>query len=190
MTYLRQTSPWTRAMIGVLALAAVAIGVTVASASGADSESSDPEAQGNVTFAPAPDVIEDFKNCMSEHGVDVPVPGEPFDGEPGVHEPSAEAKQAFEACEDELPARPPEAGALVVAQRPDGKAFREFRDCMSEHGVDVPEPPARPGRLELHEPSAVEQDAFEACSDQLPAPPIGACPPPGRPPAPGMSDDE
>jgi hypothetical protein len=192
MSHLRQISPWTRAMVGIVALAAAAIAVIVATAGSADANDADPEARGDVTFMPGPppEVIEDFKNCMSEHGVDVPEPGEPFDGEPGVHEPSAEAKQAFEACEDELPAHPPEGGAVMLAPRPDGKAFREFRDCMSDHGADVPKPPARPGRRELHEPSAAEQDAFEACGDKLPAPPLGGCPPPGRPQAPGMSDDE
>jgi hypothetical protein len=188
MRYLRQLTPWTRAIVGVLALAVAAIAVTVASASDADSEDRF-EPRGDVALAPPPDldVVGDFKDCMSEHGVDVPEPGEPFDAPRGTHAPSAEERQAFEACGNKLP-RPP-AGAVVFGGRPDSEAFEKFRDCMSDHGVDVPEPPARPRGRGLHEPSAEQQDAFEACRDQLPAPPIGACRAPGRPPTPGMSDD-
>src|SRR4051794_16223617 len=102
MRYLRQISPWTRAMLGVVALAIVAVGVTVGSASGSDSTTTDPAA-GSGTAVPAPpdpDAIKAFQDCMAEHGVDVPKPGEPFAGPRGAHEPSAETRQAFEACGD------------------------------------------------------------------------------------------
>ena len=190
MSYLRQISPWTRAMLAVLALAGAAIAVTVATASGADSAGSDSAAPGDVTFAPGldPDIIEEFESCMSDHGVDVPEPGERFEGPRGVHEPTDEEREAFEACEEKLP-RPPH-GAVMLAPRPDSEAFEEFRDCMSEHGADVPKRPPHGGERRLDEPSAEEREAFEACGDQLPAPPPGVCPPPGAPPALGMSDDD
>ena len=185
MSYIRQVGPWTRAMIGILALGAVAIAISVATASGADSR-----AKGDVTFAagPDPDVIEKFQQCMSDHGIDVPEPGERFEGPPGVHEPSDEEREAFEACQDELP-KPPEGAFTVPAPPPNDEAFQEFRDCMADEGADVPKPPERGEERPLHEPSAREEKALEACRVQLPAPRFGACPPPGPPPAPGMSQD-
>ena len=142
MSHLRQINPWMRAMLGVAALAAAAIAVTVATASGADAKDSEPEARGDVMFAPGPPpaAVGDFADCMSEHGVDVPQPGEPFDGEPGVHEPTDEEREALEACEGELP-RPPH-HAFNLPAPPNDKAFRE---CMSKHGADLPPPPERRG---------------------------------------------
>ncbi len=183
MSHLRQISPWTRAMLGVAALAAAAIAVTVATASGADSEG-----QGDVTLAPDPDIVGEFEDCMSEHGVDVPEPGEPFDGPPGVHEPSAEEKAAFEACEGKLP-RPPH-GAMLFAAPADREALEKLRDCMSEHGVELPDPGERSLERAPRGPSAEEREAFEACGDLMPGPPLGDCPPPpGRPPEVAIPQD-
>ena len=72
---------------------------------------------------------------------------------------------------------------------PDPEALKEFRDCMSEHGAELPEPPKRPQRRALEEPSSIEREAFEACRDQLPEPPRGDCRAPGPPPGIAMPQD-
>lgn len=100
-------------------------------------------------------------------------------------------------------------GPRVELSEQDREAMEEFRSCMSEQGVDVPEPPPAPGsegddgdrgdrsehRLKppTEEERAEMEKAFEACEDKLPegaphpGPPCG--PPPGGPapgqPAPG-----
>jgi hypothetical protein len=68
----------------------------------------------------------------------------------------------------------------------DSEAMSAFRDCMSEHGAEVPEGPAvvrppgtdsppsgdrgeiPPARGELTEPDAETQEALEACADLMP----------------------
>ena len=119
MSYLRQITPWTRAVIGVLALALAAVAVTVANASGEDSR--DPE---SVAFGPDPEAFDEFHDCISEHGVDVPEPfavrgpgsGRPPAGArlrarppgPALARPDSKTREAFEACADLMP-KPPHA---------------------------------------------------------------------------------
>jgi hypothetical protein len=75
---------------------------------------------------------------------------------------------------------------------PDPEAAQEFRDCMEEHGADLPEPPeggvppdpgempppqrfdAKPGEL-----PEIDEDALEACRDLMPEGPGGAIIVPG-----------
>ena len=97
------------------------------------------------------------------------------------------------------PGGPPGVAFRMELSDEDREALEEFRSCMSDQGVDVPEPPPAPGeegdggdRFEhrLKPPSEEERakmdEAFEACSDNLPegaaghpGPPCG--PPPGGP---------
>jgi hypothetical protein len=80
---------------------------------------------------------------------------------------------------------PPGAGFRMELSEEDREALEEFRSCMSDEGVDLPEPPPEPGsegsdgergerRSEhrLKPPSDEErakmEEAFEACKDKLP----------------------
>jgi hypothetical protein len=64
-------------------------------------------------------------------------------------------------------------GSPPEGQRPDPEELEEFRTCMEEQGVELPEPGEAP-------PANVEelQQAFEACRDLLPE---GLIPPGGAP---------
>jgi hypothetical protein len=183
MKHLRRAATTSRWLLGALAVAVTAVALTVTNAMGSDSDPG-----GDVTTAaPGLDVIQKFQDCMSEHGVDVPEPGEPFGGPRKVHEPSAKEREALEACQDVMPARPPGPPPMIGLAAGDRKAFTEFRDCMADHGVDLPAPSAGPPP---RDPSAKDRDAFEACADQLPKPPAGGCPAPGGPPAFEMHRDD
>jgi hypothetical protein len=54
-----------------------------------------------------------------------------------------------------------------------------FRECLDEHGAELPDPPDPPDAgsappaegLELPAPSGKTQRALEACADLAPAPP-------------------
>ncbi len=93
---------------------------------------------------------------------------------------------------------PPGAGFRMELSEGDREALEEFRSCMSDQGVDLPEPPPAPGEEgggdrtfehRLKPPSESERakmdEALEACEDKLPegagrpGPPCG--PPPGGP---------
>jgi hypothetical protein len=75
---------------------------------------------------------------------------------------------------------------------PDSEAAQEFRDCMEEHGADLPEPqdggaPPEPGetpppqRFEVQpgELPELDEEALEACADLMPQGPGGALIVPG-----------
>ncbi|MDX6583163.1 MAG: hypothetical protein QOI10_2347 [Solirubrobacterales bacterium] len=194
MSHLRQIASMSRWIIGALAVAVTAIALTVTSASG-----SDPETQGEVAVAPDPAAFDKFRDCMSEHGADVPEPFGVAFRAPGAGRPQlnarppgpppaprdAETRKAFEACSSLLP--PPPSVAAFPGP-PDPKAFNEFRTCMSDHGADVPKPPRggiapppppgaapgdwkRPKGAALLRPSSAERQAFEACREKLLEPP-------------------
>jgi hypothetical protein len=97
---------------------------------------------------------------------------------------------------------PPGVAFRMDLSEEDRKAMEEFRSCMEDEGVDLPDPPPLPDvegsdapggerRFEHHlkppseEERAKMEEAFEACSDKLPegarhvGPPCG--PPPGGP---------
>jgi hypothetical protein len=72
-----------------------------------------------------------------------------------------------------------------AASGPDSEAAQAFRDCMSEHGADLPEPPSgAPGAPSLGAtsgqmpaPDAATRQALQACRDLAPQPPAGVQPP-------------
>jgi hypothetical protein len=96
--------------IGLIVVLAVALVVAIAS-SGSDEDGSSAEAapqtfQGSPPEGferPDPEVVEEFRACMEDQGVEVPEPGEapPSDGD--------RLQEAFAACSDLLPEdiRPP-----------------------------------------------------------------------------------
>jgi len=148
--------------------------------------------------------MKDFRECMKEQGIDLPPhgprgphgrggigrPGPTANQDPRPEPPDPAAyQQAFDACKDKLPQPDPEVQAK----------FEEFRSCMAEHGIELPELP-QPGQLpqppdpnaEPAEPQRPDLTAFkaayEACKDKLPTGPDGRplhYPMPGHPGGPG-----
>jgi hypothetical protein len=137
--------------------------------------------------------IEEYRACMSEHGVETDVPrfgrgrgrghhgpgrrgpdGAPPDEEPAVDPDTLE--KAAEACRDKFP-RPPGVSEEERAERE--AAHEAFRTCMAEQGVELQEhvPLVRPSRPADDEREA-RRAAFEACRDQLPERPRGGPPAP------------
>ena len=87
-------------------LAALAVTAGVAVGCGEDevsSRSADSGAQGRTSEAPqgAPAGIEDFQACLEKQGVELPEPGS--GGAPPGDGMSERTREAFEACQDELP---------------------------------------------------------------------------------------
>jgi hypothetical protein len=95
-------------------LAALALTAGVAVGCGEDEKSggsADSGAQGRTSEAPqgAPARIEDFQACLEKQGVELPEPGS--GGAPPGDGMSEKAREAFEACQDELPERVAPGGA-------------------------------------------------------------------------------
>lgn len=89
------------ALMAALALA----GGLAAGCGGGDESNGDAGsgAQDAPSRAPqgAPAGIEEFQSCLEEQGVELPEPGS--GGAPPGQDMSAEAQNAFEACQDKLP---------------------------------------------------------------------------------------
>jgi len=125
-----------------------------------------------------------FAQCMRDHGVDVPDPeqgrifvprggagGGGGGGAQGLNPNDPAFQTAMTACRDKLPngGEPPKLNAEQIEQ------FRQFAQCMRDHGVNVPDPNADgtlqfgPGRglgqIDRNDPAV--QAAFTACRDKL-----------------------
>jgi hypothetical protein len=110
------------ALAAATALLVLAVGVTVGviAAGGSSDEANqasdrfqqrpdaDEPGPGPRLFAPDPEALEDFRECLQERGVEVPEPG----SDPPPDFDRDELQKAFEACRDELPSdiRPPSGG--------------------------------------------------------------------------------
>jgi hypothetical protein len=124
--------------------------------------------------------LEEFRACMSEHGVELPERRGEDEGAAEIDREQAEA--AYEACKDLVPPPPGVSQAEFDEHR---AALEEFRTCLSEHGVEAPIPGV--GGPRRHRPgdeadvSDEDRERFEAareaCADLLPEPLPGA----GRP---------
>jgi hypothetical protein len=115
---------------------------------------------------------QEYAECMREHGVDFPDPGE---GPVQIDGSSEEMREADEACahlrED---IEPPE---LSDEQREEFKdAALEHARCMREHGIDFPDPTFGEdggAQIRIRPGSGVDPDdpefreAQEACADKL-----------------------
>jgi hypothetical protein len=121
-----------------------------------------------------------FTQCMRDHGVDMPDPDS--DGRVRITAsggPDDKTEQAVQACQQYLPA-----GKLATPDAATMEAFRQYAQCMREHGVDIPDPDAGGGggfSVKKGGPSGgttggggFSQDdpafkaADEACKDKLP----------------------
>lgn len=143
----RRTGAALGALVAALSLAGCGSGggSPTASDTGAPQASSGPH-PGKESFAA-------YRECLTQHGVNPPT-GRPS---PGAPRPSmdAAAAQAFrdarQACANLRPAGGLTAGGIHSGPR------RQFRECMKQHGVTLPEPPrrtARPGEGPSPEPSS------------------------------------
>lgn len=124
--------------------------------------------------------LRQFAQCMRDHGVDVPDPesgrifvpgGGGGGGARGFDRDNPAFAEALTACRDKLPngGEPPKLNAEQIEQ------FRQFAQCMRDHGVNVPDPNADgtlqfgPGRglgqIDPRDPTV--QTAFTACRDKL-----------------------
>jgi hypothetical protein len=146
-----------------------------------------PKASNSPSAAPGDRVeqLRAFAQCMRDHGVDVPDPeqgrifvprggtggGGGGGGAPGFNPSDPTFQAAMTACRDKLPngGEPPKLNAEQIEQ------FRQFAQCMRDHGVNVPDPNADgtlqfgPGRglgqIDRNDPNV--QAAFTACRDKL-----------------------
>ena len=120
------------------------------------------------------DQLRQFAQCMRDKGVDVkdPQPGAGLGGAAGmgagINQNDPHVIQAFQECQSKLPngGQPPRLNPQQV------EIFRQFAQCVRDHGVDLPDPTADGGLLA---PSgglaALQSPAFQAalvaCRDKL-----------------------
>jgi hypothetical protein len=117
-----------------------------------------------------------FAQCMREHGVDVPDPGsDPGSGIRITTSDGPKSDTAMQACQHLLPA-----GKLQTPSAEDLEKFRQYAQCMREHGIDMADPDPNGGgglkiskgpnngsdRLNPDDPTF--QAAHDACKDKLP----------------------
>jgi hypothetical protein len=120
------------------------------------------------------DQLRQFAQCMRDQGVDVkdPQPGAALGGiagmGEGINQNDPHVIQAFQKCQSKLPngGQPPRLNPQQV------EIFRQFAQCMRDHGIDLPDPTADGG---LQAPSGglavlqtpAFQTALVACRDKL-----------------------
>jgi hypothetical protein len=120
------------------------------------------------------DQLRQFAQCMRDKGVDVkdPQPGAALGGiagmGDGINQNDPHVIQAFQQCQSKLPngGQPPRLNPQQV------EIFRQFAQCMRDHGIDLPDPTADGG---LQPPTGglgvlqtpAFQTAFVACRDKL-----------------------
>ena len=120
------------------------------------------------------DQLRQFAQCMRDQGVDVkdPQPGAALGGiagmGEGINQNDPHVIQAFQKCQSKLPngGQPPRLNPQQV------EIFRQFAQCMRDHGIDLPDPTADGG---LQAPSGglavLQTPAFQAalvaCRDKL-----------------------
>jgi hypothetical protein len=120
------------------------------------------------------DQLRQFAQCMRDKGVDVkdPQPGAGFGGAAGmgagINPNDPQVQQAFQQCQSKLPnaGQPPRLNAQQV------EIYRQFAQCVRDHGVDLPDPTADGGLQAPTGGLAVLQSpqfqaALAACRDKL-----------------------
>lgn len=150
----------------VAALVAAAI-ATSCGGSDSDDGGSASAASGGVS-AEQEEARVQLQNCLREEGVELPEPGEgpPDEGEIDRDE----LEEAMEACDQYRDEAFGEISEEDMAELRD--QFVQFRDCMRDQGVDVPDfepgegPPAGGSQIDPDDPEI--QEAQEACQDELP----------------------
>lgn len=181
-------------LMGVLAVLATVLLAGCGSSGGSESRNeettaSSEQAGGSGGFA---EISDETRSCLKEKGVELPEPGQggppaggppegtpPEGGPPAGGSPQsfgkggAKMKKAFEECGVELPQGKPEgppmnSGALR-------KSIKEYVACMSENGVELPEPNLS-GEGPVFKESEVDREdpkfkaANEKCQSRLGAP--------------------
>jgi hypothetical protein len=166
-------------------LAALSIVLLAACGGGASTaEASSPDDTANVDADAVPAEMQEFLDCMKEHGVELsdgarfqrgagsgeapPASFQPNDGSPPVSIDRGKVDAAREACGDLLPEGAVFGGPGGPAGRDgaDASAFNAYRSCMSDHGVTIPEPDQAPVSIDRSTDSF--KAAHEVCAPLLP----------------------
>jgi len=179
MTFSRRALPVALVLAGVMLTGACAKssdGPEVASLRANPADIPAPAATASTAAAAGDrtDQLRQFAQCMRDKGVDVkdPQPGAGLGGVvgmgEGVNPNDPHVIQAFQECQSKLPngGQPPRLNPQQV------EIFRQFAQCVRDHGVDLPDPTADGG---LQPPSgglgALRSPAFQAalvaCRDKL-----------------------
>jgi hypothetical protein len=112
---------------------------------GSESDDSGPDGTGEEASEDPEEAMEQFSECMQEHGVDFPDPAAPGDEPQGVVitiEPGDEdnMQEAQEAC-DYLMENVRNNIELDPEQQAEMQAeMLEFTECMRDQGIDMPDP--------------------------------------------------
>ncbi len=107
----------------------------------------------------APQVSQEFRDCMEEQGAELPTEA-PSDGA-GTVDP--ELQQAFQQCSDLAPDNLPGGGGESGGI--DQSALDAFADCMGERGVEVE--PTLEAVGELDRKDADVTKALDTCADLI-----------------------
>jgi hypothetical protein len=150
-------------------IAALLVAASISACGGGDGEPAAAQPSERTEFERARQA---FAECMREHGIDFPDPGDgPVKIQGSSEEQMREAEEACAHLREDI--EPPE---LSDEQR------QEFKDaalaharCMREHGIDFPDPTfgedggarirLRPGDADPDDPEF--REAQEACQDEL-----------------------
>ncbi|MCH0557762.1 MULTISPECIES: hypothetical protein [unclassified Streptomyces] len=201
----RTTAGALRAGVSVAVLAVSGALLLTACSSSPGSASASDKPSGSATAssgrAGGPQAMEAYRQCLSQHGVDLPTfarrsPGAPRpSGSPrarggfggggfpgfGGASPDATTQKALDACKSLRPQFTGRGGAGGA----NSTAFRAFTSCLKDHGVVVPPPSpgttngaGRRGRLgglrDLNTSDPKTAKAYETCKALLPQRPSGS----------------
>jgi hypothetical protein len=175
--------------MGVLAVLATVLLAGCGSSGGSESSSEETTASSEQAGGPGGfgEISDETRSCLKEKGVELPEPGQggppaggPPEGTPpeggppqGIGKGGAKMEKAFEECGVEMPQGKPEglptnSGALR-------KSIKEYVACMSENGVELPEPNLS-GKGAVFQESEVDREdpkfkaANKKCQSRLGAP--------------------
>lgn len=166
--------------VRVLAIATAAVAFSLAGCGG--SGGNDSAAATNTSTAGGD--TDAFRDCLKEHGVDLPddfgqggpgqgqppaggqaPTGPPSGGQPFGDDP--ELQEAFNACQDQAPAG-------TVGGAPDSQALQAYTSCLRDHGVDIPDQSTSTSTGQSTTPPTFDRNdpdfaaASEACQALLP----------------------
>ncbi len=166
----------------VVTLAALLAGCTNAADPGIPSADGGAGPSASAT-ADLLDLMGQWAQCMRDHGVDMPDPYlDPETGKytfnyegPGKGEPGAEANLAAQEACLEYETAYQEFGDPTPMSEEQLRLFREWAQCMRDHGVDQPDPgpygfedgPADENPRAEDPQAAVKEQAEAACFDKF-----------------------
>jgi len=173
-------------LMGVLAVLATVLLAGCGGSGGSESSSEEtPTASAEQAGGPGgfAEISDKTRTCLKESGVELPEPGQggppaggppeggpPAGGPPQGFKGGAKMKKAFEECGVELPQGKPQGAPMNSGAL--RKSIKEYVACMSENGVELPEPDLS-GKGPVFKESEVDREdptfkaANEKCQSQL-----------------------